>query len=724
MSYSIPNDAHKRGIESFLEPVVLEWHPYQLPQFFTSHSTQLLQFYSRNKFELTKHISAAVGAEEHLWGGDDWCLRWHETSPSALCKRPGFGYDDSCHNLIEFQNIPEEDIKGAVNDIVARFHLQRRRFNWVVGPKDQPLLELVLRTYGLIKEDEEPAMVCDLGSLEKSNLSLNSPPNIQALDHLPSSPSTSQLSPSAFIDLRNWFAEHQWMQKNRADDEKPLAEMRSQQVQPQQSPDDVRHHLPIYRRQRGKENGNDEPLISEIISERVAKFNHPRDPPPRRPQPMGERDPEMLKKLRQLELMQVERLSVQEDQYDTATAEAHLDKFNDLLRQYNSLIELSTTQSQVIDEHKSSSNPQEEQQACQRLTQNAASTPGAPTAPASGTAGAEMKNDLPYIPSTPPNMRMPPYLYSPQRTARPAHTVEDSRPALRSVPPTSSVEPVTTNPQPTLLSHGDYIDDDTEYMLRRQLQYTIPSNYYPETGHHHQRRQLDIQLSPLPPIRRVEAALATPEPPVFSLTRFFGETIEKHTIETVEDLTWVRPWVKTWAHTAVPSSPGIDHWTHVYKRLLTTLPPTQFQMFLARRRDPMYEENHRVIGTGYLHFYEGVAAVHCLAVRPEFRKQGVGRDLVRFAKRRAREMGYHMMMATATRGGLKMLRKADFRDIGRVKLYTFHPKPEQPVAEDPLQMDNEESGGIESSQENGVQKEEEADNDDWEVIRRLETAEI
>ncbi|KAI1496086.1 hypothetical protein F5X99DRAFT_401467 [Biscogniauxia marginata] len=165
-------------------------------------------------------------------------------------------------------------------------------------------------------------------------------------------------------------------------------------------------------------------------------------------------------------------------------------------------------------------------------------------------------------------------------------------------------------------------------------------------------------------------------------------------IKPIADAVGVTNWVRAWAHEAKsPNAAGVQHWARVYAALFTQLPSTQFQMFAAFRPSPggsrgggkkqQKPDNNPVLGTGYVHMYEGVAAIHCVVVRPEFRGRGIGRELARFGMRLARERGYRMAMVTGTPLALGVFRALGFKDIGRIKLYVWRPLKDPVRAPDP-----------------------------------------
>ncbi|KAI1336118.1 hypothetical protein F5Y15DRAFT_396053 [Xylariaceae sp. FL0016] len=178
-------------------------------------------------------------------------------------------------------------------------------------------------------------------------------------------------------------------------------------------------------------------------------------------------------------------------------------------------------------------------------------------------------------------------------------------------------------------------------------------------------------------------------------------------IALIDDVSLVAEWVRAWAHEAADSAAGVAHWTRIYERVFNTLPASQFQMYVVRSNNASQSP---VVGTGYVHFYDGVAAIHCVVVRPEFRKMGCGQMLMHYGMRLATERGYNMVMATGTTSGMHMFRKLGFKDIGRVKLFTYLPCTRRPA------------NRLSSTNETDLVKQEvkptkeEDEEDDWEMV--------
>lgn len=123
--------------------------PPEFPRLSELSREQLQRLYVKNKFELTKHVSAAVGAEPKYFGGDDWFIQWYQAPEGA-----------EVHNGLEHQDVPEAHIQAAIN--LVMHSLQDRRFSWVTGPGDQQRLEYFLRCKDFILDEQAPTMAVDL----------------------------------------------------------------------------------------------------------------------------------------------------------------------------------------------------------------------------------------------------------------------------------------------------------------------------------------------------------------------------------------------------------------------------------------------------------------------------------------------------------------------------------------------------------------------------------
>ncbi|KAH6652593.1 acyl-CoA N-acyltransferase [Truncatella angustata] len=123
--------------------------PTEYPKLEALTKEQLQRLYVKNKFELTRHVSASVGAEPQRYGGGDWIVQWHKAPPGS-----------EVHNLLEHQDVPDEHISTAIN--IVMHSLQNRQFSWVTGPGDQARLEHFLQQKNFTVADEAATMAIGL----------------------------------------------------------------------------------------------------------------------------------------------------------------------------------------------------------------------------------------------------------------------------------------------------------------------------------------------------------------------------------------------------------------------------------------------------------------------------------------------------------------------------------------------------------------------------------
>lgn len=135
------------------------------------------------------------------------------------------------------------------------------------------------------------------------------------------------------------------------------------------------------------------------------------------------------------------------------------------------------------------------------------------------------------------------------------------------------------------------------------------------------------------------------------------------TIECI-DASSVVDWAGAWAYGAPKSD--ITHWADIYTSMVNEVHPDQFRMYLARK-------NGRAVGTGYIHCFAGVAAVHAIVVRPEFRRQGIGKALTAYGMQQAAALDYNVATLTASALGFNTYKSLGFEEFGTVKLYTWRP---------------------------------------------------
>ncbi|KAK6085944.1 hypothetical protein SCUP515_00305 [Seiridium cupressi] len=126
--------------------------PPEYPRLAELTKEQLQRLYVKNKFELTKHVSTALGAHPQYFGGDSWYIQWYNAPQGS-----------EAHNGLEHQDVPDEHIPAAL-DIVMH-SLQNRSFSWVTGPGDQKRLEYFLQRKDFVVDEEAPTMAVDLSQL-------------------------------------------------------------------------------------------------------------------------------------------------------------------------------------------------------------------------------------------------------------------------------------------------------------------------------------------------------------------------------------------------------------------------------------------------------------------------------------------------------------------------------------------------------------------------------
>jgi len=174
---------------------------------------------------------------------------------------------------------------------------------------------------------------------------------------------------------------------------------------------------------------------------------------------------------------------------------------------------------------------------------------------------------------------------------------------------------------------------------------------------------------------------------------------DRTNIHILTDKSEVKEWVRTWAYGADPESANVKHWTGIYSALIEKLPPNQIRMFAARKskmpltpsqRDQQDFKTGEMIGTGYVHLYAGVASIHCITVLPQYRSQGLGSALTRYAMGIGKDMGLGMAMLTASTiassygGKAAIFSKLGFKEFGRVKQYVYRPPYVPPPTTDTL----------------------------------------
>jgi predicted N-acetyltransferase YhbS len=87
--------------------------------------------------------------------------------------------------------------------------------------------------------------------------------------------------------------------------------------------------------------------------------------------------------------------------------------------------------------------------------------------------------------------------------------------------------------------------------------------------------------------------------------------------------------------------------------------------------------NGNPVGTGILSLINDEAGLYRLAVLPEYRKVGVGSELVKFRINRAKEKGYDRVFSQNFEASKSMFRKLGFRPVVDLPLYVYVPKMDE-----------------------------------------------
>jgi GNAT superfamily N-acetyltransferase len=135
------------------------------------------------------------------------------------------------------------------------------------------------------------------------------------------------------------------------------------------------------------------------------------------------------------------------------------------------------------------------------------------------------------------------------------------------------------------------------------------------------------------------------------------------TIEPVRDESDLRVWIDTWlfpvpaAERAAQFEARRTHWL---------APERPMHCFVARW-------NGTPVATSMLYLAQGVAAVHHVATRPEFRRRGIGSALTLRVLHEARTRGYQVGVLTASPEGIGSYRRIGFRPYCAIRRYDWEP---------------------------------------------------
>ncbi|RYP64069.1 hypothetical protein DL769_006791 [Monosporascus sp. CRB-8-3] len=683
---------------------------------------KLHQLYVANEAELTKHVSEAAGATLHVWGRDHWSMHWYEapvtdpfsssssSSSSPSCPsssaessspppRPpsgprGTDSGASSHSLVQYAAVPPSHAATAVDVVLS--HFGARRVNWVVGPGDdydQRQLEVALQDRGLRIEDWQPVMVADLSSDPYRGPEKPSPEAAERItDHERQLRILEQENRNLLRLARRGLRRYgDGGGVTHAGAEVPAMSERS--LSPGQAAlEDYHMALMLLEQQNKKrlmmarleleERKREErvettaaqrkgPLQSPLYQRSTLESDETRQPQPQQEQVLARRERHPSVRIQK-------RLQWQDEQLSKAKAASAVAR------------------------------PQQHSEGTGRSAEEAEGRRGS----------ASSREEFARI------MRAQSELQRQRRQRR-----EKDRDEAE-----TRWTPATLEPAGRGCHHGGWLDRSFEWSASREASMGQP------TDHPRQQQQQHQQPPPLRPLQRRQPQQQPREPVVMVHTgvgtfqsvgkgddeedadscefEFFDAEEEerkdspaptKPTRDTNNDTApmWrdtktqylddggvvvlsllasaagAGPWVRAWAHEAQGDDGAADvaHWTGVYGALMSSLPPSQFLMYVAR--DPSRGANgvgDDVIGTGYVHLHAGVAAIHGITVRPEYRRRGIGAALTRYGMRIGRQGGAKIAMVTATRSGARIFDPLGFRHFGWVKLYAWRPDAEWAAA--------------------------------------------
>jgi ribosomal protein S18 acetylase RimI-like enzyme len=135
------------------------------------------------------------------------------------------------------------------------------------------------------------------------------------------------------------------------------------------------------------------------------------------------------------------------------------------------------------------------------------------------------------------------------------------------------------------------------------------------------------------------------------------------TIEPVVDEAGLRDWIDTWLFRVPPAERAAQfearrtHWLEAERPM---------HCFLGKW-------NGTPVGTSMLYLGQGVAAVHHVVTRPEFRRRGIGSALTVRVLHEARARDYHVGVLTASPEGIGSYRRVGFRAYCTIRRYEWAP---------------------------------------------------
>jgi len=134
-------------------------------------------------------------------------------------------------------------------------------------------------------------------------------------------------------------------------------------------------------------------------------------------------------------------------------------------------------------------------------------------------------------------------------------------------------------------------------------------------------------------------------------------------IEPVRDEAGLREWVDTWLF-LVPAAERIAQFEA--RRMRWLKPKRAMHCFLGKW-------NGMPVATSMLYLGHGVAAVHHVVTRPEFRRRGIGSALTVRVLHEARTRGYRVAVLTASPDGIGSYHRIGFHPYCSVRRYEWEP---------------------------------------------------
>ncbi|RYP63614.1 hypothetical protein DL770_009347 [Monosporascus sp. CRB-9-2] len=676
---------------------------------------KLHELYVTNEAELTKHVSKAAGATVHVWGRDYWSMHWYEapatdpllssssssSSPSCPSSSPpprppsvsrGTDNGASSHSLVQYAAVPPSHAGTAIDVVIS--HFGARRFNWVVGPGDdydQRQLEIALRDRGLRIEDWQPIMVADLSSDPYRGPEKPSPEAAEQIADY-----ERQLRILEQENRNRLHLARRGLRRNGDDGGgvtyagADVPTMLDRSLSPEQAAlEDYNMALMLLEQQNKKrlimarqeqEEREDEERVETAAAQRkgplyqrfALELDEMRRP---QPQPQQEQDQVLTRRERHSPGRIQKVLQWQDEQLSRAKAtsaaarpQQHSERTGRSAEEAEDRRESVSTREQYARIMRAQSELQRQRRQRREKDRDEAGTRWHPAALEPAARGCHrggwLDRSLEWGASHEASTGKP--------TDHPQQQQQQQPPPLQ---PLQRRQPQQQPREPVVMVHTGV---GTFQSVRKGDDEEDADNCEFEFFDAEEER--NGSSPPTKPRRGTNNDTA----PMWRDTR--TQCLDGGGVVLLSLLASAAAagaWVRAWAHEAQGDDGAADiaHWTGVYGALISSLPASQFLMYVAR--DPNRDANGTgddVIGTGYVHLHAGVAAIHGITVRPECRGRGIGTALTRYGMRIGREGGAKLAMVTATRSGARVFDPLGFRHFGWVKLYAWRPNAEGAAA--------------------------------------------